>query len=317
MKYVRDRIDTVSPYGESPQDRALKDMIKRAIVIIDKPSGPTSHQLSAWVQNICGMKAGHSGTLDPNVTGVLPMGIGHSVRVMDLLHAAPKEYIAAVKFHNNISKREVSSLIEEFTGEIYQMPPIRSGVKRRMRKRTVYDMELLDNVQNEYLIRIRCESGTYIRTICKDMGTASGTGAHMMELRRTEAGGFKERDCCTMQDLYDAFEFYRQGDPTWLSSILSPYERALGLYPGIKIKDTAAGSILNGADLAVPGILEMDEFKSGDDVVLYSTKGEGLAYGTALYDPSQIMDMDEGLVIKSERVFKPTGNYPTRWKEHK
>ncbi len=317
MKYVRDRIHTLSPYGEYPENRAVDDLIERSIVVIDKPSGPTSHQISAWVQNMCGMKAGHSGTLDPKVTGVLPIGLGHSVRVTDLLHAAPKEYIAAVKFHGNIGKKTVSSLVKEFVGEIYQTPPLRSGVKRRIRKRTVYEIEILDHDQKEYLMRVRCQSGTYVRTLCKDMGKAAGTGANMMQLRRVEAGGFKESDCSTLQDLKDAFEFYTEGDPSWLSSLLLPYERSLELYPGIKVKDTAAGSILNGADLAVPGILEMDEFHKGDHVVLYSAKNEGLAYGVALFDASQIIEMDQGLVVKTNRVFKPTGSYPSQWKEHK
>ncbi|MFO8110400.1 MAG: RNA-guided pseudouridylation complex pseudouridine synthase subunit Cbf5 [Thermoplasmata archaeon] len=317
LKYVRQRISTVSPYGESPQDRSIGDIIPRSLVVIDKPSGPTSHQVSSWTQDICGMKAGHSGTLDPNVTGVIPMGIGHSVRVMDLLHSAPKEYVVAIKFHNNVGKREIASLVEDFTGEIYQMPPLRSGVKRRLRTRIVHEIEILDRADNEYLLRVRCQSGTYVRTLCKDMGKATGTGAHMMELRRTEAGGFVEDDCCTLQDLKDAFEFYEQGDASWLSELLLPYERALKLYPCIKVKDTAAGSILNGADLAAPGILEADHFEKNDQVVLYSTKGEGLAIGDAIYDAPEMIEKEEGLVVQTHRVFQPTGNYPRLWKEHK
>ncbi len=312
-----DEVNTVSPYGIFPKERNLEDLIPRSLVILDKPSGPTSHQVSSWVQDICGMKAGHSGTLDPNVTGVLPMGLGSSVRVIDLLHAASKEYIAAVRFHSSISNDEVSSIVEDFTGEIYQMPPVRSGVKRRMRSRVIHGLEILDHHGQEYLLRVRCQSGTYVRTLCKDMGKVAGTGAHMMELRRTEAGGFTEEQSCSLHDLRDAFEFYKEDDGSWLSDLLLPYESALEIYPKMIIKDTAAGSVLNGADLAVPGILKMDGFYRDDKVVIFSAKGEGLAFGQALFDAQDIVDKQEGLVVRTERVFNPVGEYPRRWKEHK
>lgn len=317
MKYVRSKIGALSPHGDFPGDRSVEEMIPRSLVVIDKPSGPTSHQVSSWVQEMVGMKAGHSGTLDPGVTGVLPMGIGHSVRLMDLLHEAPKEYVAAIKFHGNVKKDEVLSLARDFTGDIYQMPPLRSGVKRRLRVRTIHEIEILEGKGKEYLFRVRCQSGTYVRTLCKDMGKAAGTGAHMMELRRTEAGGFGEKESLILHDIRDAFELYREGDPDVLRSILLPYERALEIYPGIKIKDTAAGSVLNGADLAAPGILEADEFQRGDSVVLYSAKGEGLAFGTAMEDARDIIEKEDGIVVQTHRVFQPTGDYPRLWKEHK
>ncbi len=313
MKYVIDEVNTVSKWGEYPSKRSLEEAIPRSLIIIDKPEGPSSHQISAWVQKIFEMKAGHSGTLDPNVTGVLPMGLGRTVRLLDLLHFSPKEYVAAMKFHNNVDKIEVKEVLEEFIGDIYQMPPVRSGVKRQRRKREIYSIDILDLQGRDYLLRVRCESGTYIRTLCKDIGNVMGTGAHMMELRRTEAGGFEEKETIFLQDVMDAYEFYKEGDEKKLKDILVPYEIVLDLFPKVKVKDTAAASILNGSDLAVPGVLEMDEFTKDDKVALVSVKGEGLAVGNALCDAEDVLDKDKGLVVKTDRVFSPTGEYPKTW----
>ncbi len=314
MRYVRDKDNTVSEWGEYPDKRSVEDLIPRSLVVIDKPQGPTSHQVSAWVRDIFEEKTGHSGTLDPKVTGVLPMGMGSSVRLLDLLHSVPKEYIAAMKFHGEVEDRKLDKILQEFEGEIYQTPPLRAGVKRQRRKRKVFEIEKLDSKEREILLRIRCESGTYIRTLCKDLGKTLGTRGHMMELRRVEAGGFTEDEMVILQDLRDAYEFYREGEYEKLKEILMPFERALQIFPKIKIKDTAAGSVLNGADLAAPGIIEMEDFSNDDQVALISSKGEGIAIGRALYDADKIVDMEEGLVFRSERVFSPSGDYPKRWK---
>ncbi len=314
MKFVKKKATTFSDWGDQPAQRSVKEMIPRSLVILDKPEGPSSHQVSSWVKNIFDKKAAHSGTLDPNVTGVLPTGIGHSVRVLDLLHKVPKEYIAAMCFHEEVGRQEVKEILKEYQGEIYQTPPLRSGVKRERRKRHVYEIERLDVDCREYLLRIKCESGTYIRTLCKDIGKSLGVGAHMMELRRTEAGGFSEEQVSTLQDLKDAYEFYLEGGEDDLKEVLLPYEEALKIYPQIKVKDTAAGAVLNGADLASPGVLEMDEFSEGDKVVIISAKGEGLAFGKAAYSAEKIVEKEEELVVRTERVFSPSGEYPKRWK---
>ncbi len=313
MKYVVDEVNTLSEWGEFPHDRSIEDMIPRSLVIIDKPEGPSSHQVSAWLKKIFDLKAGHSGTLDPNVTGVLPMGIGKTVRLLDLLHSSPKEYVAAMKFHGNIDKKEVAQVIHEFVGKIYQTPPVRSGVKRRLREREIHSIELLESQGRDHLLKGRCESGTYIRTLCKDIGKAMGTGAHMMELRRTEAGGFKEEETIFLNTVRDAYEYYKVGKEKELKKVLKPYERALDIFPKVRVKDTAAGAILNGADLAAPGVLEMDDFHAGDRVALFSIKGEGLAVGETLYDAEKIASREKGIVVKTDRVFSPTGRYPKRW----
>ncbi len=314
MNFVKEKKSNISKWGEYTHKRSVGDLIPRSIIILDKPSGPTSHQVSSWVQRMFDEKAGHSGTLDPNVTGVLPMGIGYSVRLMDLLHTVPKEYVAAMRFHGNVNSSDVKGIFDEYTGEIYQMPPVRSGVKRKRRVREIYELELLDHYGQEYLFRVKCESGTYIRTLCKDIGKSLGVGGHMMELRRTVSGGFYEDGCHTLQDVRDALEYYKKGDQEPLKKILLPYEKAFDVFPKIRVKDTAAGALLNGADLAVPGIIEMEEFEEGQTVGMISQKGEGIAVGEAVYSAESIMKMEEGLVVETDRVFHPSGEYPRGWK---
>ncbi len=314
MEHVREKACTFSRWGVIPEDRGVGDALNRSLVIVDKPAGPTSHQLSSWVQQIFSMKAGHSGTLDPGVTGVLPMGLGYSVRVVDLLHVAPKEYVAGMRFHGPVKKRTVEELVDDFTGKIYQMPPVRSGVKRQRRVRDIYELDILDYNRQDYLFRVRCESGTYIRTLCRDMGNCISRGGHMTELRRVEAGGFVESEAYPMYVVRDAWERYKEGDEQPLKDILVPYERALELYPRVFIKDTASGALLEGADLAVPGVLKMDDFKAGDMVSVMSAKGEGIAIGVALKDAEEIINMKEGLVVRTQRVFHPSGEYPRVWK---
>ncbi len=314
MEFVREKAVTYSSWGKRPDERSVEEALDRSLFVVDKPSGPTSHQLSSWIQLIFGRKAGHSGTLDPGVTGVLPFGLGYAVRVVDLLHAAPKKYIAAMRFHGPVKKKSVEDLVEDFTGEIYQLPPVRSGVKRQRRVREIYFLEILDFKGRNYLFRVRCQSGTYIRTLCRDMGRCISRGGHMTELRRVEAGGFTEENSNPVTTIRDAWERYKHGDETMLSHFLLPYERALELYPKIIIKDTAAGALLEGADLAAPGVLEMDRFSAGDNISLMSTKGEGIAYGVALKDATEIVSMERGLVARTERVFHPCGEYPRGWK---
>ncbi|MFW5928714.1 MAG: RNA-guided pseudouridylation complex pseudouridine synthase subunit Cbf5 [Thermoplasmatota archaeon] len=314
MEYIREKVNTISEWGTYPHERGIDEALKRSLIIIDKPSGPTSHQVSAWVQDLFDSKAGHSGTLDPNVTGVLPMGLGYSVRVIDLLHNVSKEYVAAMHFHKDVKFEKVEEIVKEFEGEIYQTPPLRSGVKRERRVRTIYEIKILDYTGRDYLLFVRCESGTYIRTLCKDIGKSIGTQGHMMDLRRTRSGGFSEGESYILQDVKDALVSYEEGDSSGLEEILIPYERALDVFPKVRVKDTAAGSLLNGADLAVPGILETENFEKGDMVSIISPKDEGIAIGKSIYSAEEIMGMDEGLVVKTDRVFHPTGEYPQKWK---
>jgi len=180
-----------SKHGKRPEDRSIEERIHLGVAIVDKPAGPTSHQVSAWVRDMFGVpKAGHSGTLDPRVTGVLPVALADATRAVEAVLEGDKEYVGVMQLHQDVDERRVRSMMGRFVGEVYQMPPVRSAVKREQRTRHVYELEPLEVDGRNVLFRVRCESGTYIRTLCADIGDALGVGANLVDLRRTRAATF-------------------------------------------------------------------------------------------------------------------------------
>jgi H/ACA ribonucleoprotein complex subunit 4 len=307
---------TTSKFGNDPNERSIEELIKSGIVLIDKPSGPTSHQVSAWVKDILGIKkAGHGGTLDPRVTGLLPVTLGKATNAVRAVHIGGKEYVGIMLFHSDVTEEKVKEIFSEFTGKIYQMPPVRSAVKREMRVREIYYLELLEMQSRLALFKVGCESGTYIRTLCHDIGDAMGTGSHMQELRRTEVGSFTEDDSVTLHDLKDAYVYWKDdGKDEHLRKAILPLERLFGHLPKIVIKDSAVDAVCHGANLAIPGVLELDSgIEKGDMVALLTSKGEGVALGKALMNSETIFDLKEGIAAKTERVLMDPGIYPKLW----
>ena len=256
--------------------RSVEDLLNFGVVIIDKPKGPTSHQVSAWVRDILHInKTGHAGTLDPKVTGVLPVGLGRATKLINLLHLVPKEYVGVMRFHKDFDENKVREIMKEFEGEIYQVPPLRSAVARRLRKRKVYSIEILDLLDRDVLFRAKVESGTYIRTLCNDIGEAMCIGAHMEDLRRTATGHFSEEDAHTLQDLLDAYIFWKEnGEEKYIRDIIRPAEDIVSFLPKIIVKDSAVNALAHGAPLYKPGVIEMDNVEKGNYVSLYTSDGE-------------------------------------------
>ena len=304
--------DAEERYGKAPSSRTVEELLDTGIIVIDKPSGPTSHQVSAWVSKMLGgRKVGHGGTLDPAVTGVLPVGIGLSVRALDALHFLPKEYVGVMRFHADVGKNEVSALFSEFTGRIYQFPPVRSAVRRERRIRQIHSLELLEMSGRMVLFRVKCEAGTYIRTLCRDIGEASGAGGQMIELRRTRSGPYKESMAVTLQGLEDAVHYMSEGQPAELLSIVRPFETLLQSFPMIILKDSAVDSICHGANLTVKGVASVPSgIKRGSVVSLMSSKGEGIALANALMSSEMIENAASGIACDTLRVFMKPGTYP-------
>ncbi len=309
---MQERPETDGRYGRAPFGRTLEESLESGLVIVDKPAGPTSHQVSAWVSRILGgRKVGHGGTLDPAVTGVLPVGIGISVRALDALHFLPKGYVGLMRFHSDIGRKEVENLFSEFTGSIYQTPPVRSAVKRERRVRKIHSLTLLEMKERFVLFRVSCEAGTYIRTLCRDIGEASCAGGQMVELRRTASGPFREEMAVTLQELEDAVHYMAGGDASMLLSIVRPFETLLQSFPQIVLKDSAVDSICHGANLTVKGILRSGGgIKRGSIVSLMSAKGEGIALATALMSTEMIENAASGIACDTLRVFMKPGTYP-------
>ena len=316
---IKSKSKTNPDYGCNPYERPIEEHISKGVINLDKPSGPSSHEVDSWVKRILHVnKTGHGGTLDPKVTGVLPIGIDSATRVSQLLLPAGKEYVCLMTMHKEMPEDQIYEIFDQFTGKIYQTPPVKSAVKRELRVRTIYYATIYEIKGKDVLFRVGCEAGTYIRTLCHDIGEALGCGAHMAELRRTRSGPFNERndDLVNLHDLTDAYHFWvEDGDESYLRNAIKPMEVAADHLPQIFIKDSAVEAICQGAKLAAGGISMLSKgIKRGDLVAIKSLKGELVASGIALTSTEEIMNADSGLVVNTNKVFMQPGVYPMAWK---
>lgn len=308
--------DSDRGFGKRPGERTIQELLACGVIALDKPPGPSSHQVAAWVRDMLEVeKAGQGGTLDPNVTGVLPVLLNAAAKAVPALLHGDKEYTGIMRLHRDVPEAKVRDIFAEFTGDIYQFPPVKSAVKRERRVRSVHELELLESQERDVLFRVRCESGTYIRTLCHDIGQVLGAGAHMQELRRTRAGPLGEREAVTLHFLKDAWEFWKEGDDGELRRVLQPVEALLRHLPRIVIRDSAVDAVCHGADLAVPGVVEVEAaIAKGKYCCVYTAKGEAVALGTALMAAPDIAGGDTGVALDVERVLMERGTYPRAWR---
>jgi len=305
--------ETSPKFGKNPEDRTARELLDYGIAIIDKPSGPTSHQVSFYVKQLLHIeKCGHSGTLDPQVTGVLPIALGRGTRVVQALLPAGKEYVCLMHLHAEIPKEKLLEVFSQFSGRIKQLPPKKSAVKRQWRERNVYYLELLDLVGQDVLFRVGCQAGTYIRKLCHDIGTSLGIGAHMLELRRTKAGPFAEDQLCTLQELTDAFYYYtREKNESYLKACILPFEAAVSGMPKVFVLDSTVDSLCHGASLKVPGIAKLETGIVSDELVAVLTlKGELIGLGNAKLSTEDMQKSSSGISVILNQVFMQPGVYP-------
>jgi len=314
---VKSEDATSQEHGCAPDKRPVEELLRKGVVNLDKPRGPTSHQVAAWVKGVFKVKTGHGGTLDPAVSGCLPIFLGLATRLSDTILLSGKEYVCLMRLHRHASKKDITSLLKNFQGTIYQRPPVKSSVKRVLRKRRIYKTELLEIEENDVLLRIFCEAGTYIRKYCHDFGLILGTEAHMQELRRTKSGIFTEDEfLVTLQDLKDAYVFWKEGgEEKFIRRCVLPMESAVRDVPKVWVRDSAIDSLCHGSDLAVPGVVKLEKFGKDKTVAVMSLKGELVALGEALEQTETIMRAKKGFVVKTSRVFMEPGTYPKGWKK--
>jgi len=234
--------------------------------------------------------------------------------LMAVLNAG-KEYVAVMKLHDDVPASRVKEVMAEFVGPIYQRPPVRASVKRRLRVRTIYELEVLEVEGRYVLFRVACEAGTYVRKLCVDVGNALGCGAHMQELRRTRVGAFSEADAITLHELSEAVFVWREfGDEKAIRRVVRPVEHMLAFLPRIVIRDSAVDAICHGAQLAAPGVLKLHTgIEPGDMVLITTLKGEAVALAEALVSSREMMAMRKGLVARTLRVLMKPGTYPRMW----
>ena len=316
-RLIKTSTTTNAHYGKTPAQRTVRELLNNGFINLDKPAGPTSHQVVAWVKEILEIdKAGHGGTLDPAVTGVLPVALGDGARALQVLLVAGKEYVALMKLHKEVEEKKIREGCNSFVGEISQMPPLRSAVKRMRRTREVYYLEILEIHGREVLFRVGCQAGTYIRTLCVDIGKKLGCGAQLVELRRTRVGNITEDSAVSLQDLKDAYVFWKEdGDDVELRKTILSMERLLEVVPKIVVRDSAIDALCHGANLAIPGVVEIDDMKAGEIAAVLSLKGEGVALVKLEIPSVQVIEKDTGICASLERVLMNKGTYPSIWKK--
>ena len=231
--------------------------------------------MDSWVKRILGCKkTGHGGTLDPKVTGVLPIGIDNATRVSQLLLPAGKEYVCLMTLHKEIPEDQIKEIFDEFTGKIYQTPPVKSAVKRELRVRNIYYSTIYEIEGKDVLFRI----------------------GNLHDL--TDAYHF----------------YIEDGDESYIRKAIQPMEVASSHLPQIFIKDSAVEAICQGAKLGAGGIAKLSkDIQKGNLVAIKSLKGELVAAGTSLFSSQEIMNADSGLVVDTNKVFMDTGIYPKGW----
>ena len=310
---VKKLSETNPEHGCDPHKRDIKSHLDFGIVNIDKPSGPSSHQVSAYVKQILHVeKTGHSGTLDPKVTGVLPVAIGKGTRIVQSLLTAGKEYICIMQLHKPVDEKTLREAVKSFVGEIDQLPPVRSAVKRQVRKRKIYFIDIIEIKGKDVLFRVGCQAGTYIRKLCTDIGDKLGTGAHMSELRRTGAGPFGEDTLCTLQDLTDAYHYMTEdSNDFYMRRKVQPVEVGARHLAHIWVHDNTVNSLCHGAYLNLPGVSKFhDRIEKGERVGVFTLKGELILVGIAQMASDEAMAKDKGLFVRPDQVFMHPDTYP-------
>ncbi|KIK96358.1 hypothetical protein PAXRUDRAFT_826023 [Paxillus rubicundulus Ve08.2h10] len=317
---VRSSHFTPIPSGSSPLKRDITTYIKSGIINLDKPSNPSSHEVVAWLRRILRVeKTGHSGTLDPKVTGCLIVCIDRATRLVKSQQGAGKEYVCVLRLHSSLpNPTALPRALQTLSGALFQRPPLISAVKRQLRIRTIYESKLLefDEKRNLAVFWVSCEAGTYIRTLCVHLGLILGVGGHMQELRRVRSGAMSENDeIVTMHDVLDAQWMYdNTRDESYLRRVIRPLESLLVGYKRIVVKDSAVNAVCYGAKLMIPGLLRYEaDISVNEEVVLMTTKGEAIALAIAQMSTVELATCDHGVVAKVKRCIMERDTYPRRW----
>jgi len=309
---LKKQAETSDKYGINPEKIPVKELIEYGVVNLNKPKGPTSHEISAFVQKVLGIKkSGHSGSLDPGVTGVLPVALGRGTRIVQALLKAGKEYICIIHFHKDVSEDDIKKVFKEFTGKIKQIPPLKSAVKRQEREREVYYIEIMEINKKDVLFKTGVEAGTYIRKLCFDIGKKLGCGAHMAELIRTKAGPFSLKDSVTLQDLADALWYYKNEDNEKLiRHCIQPVETAVEHLPKMWVFDSTVNPLCHGVDLKLPGISKLESGIEKDDIIaVMSLKDELIGIGVAKMNSEKMLKEEKGLAVEIHKVFMKDNAY--------
>ncbi|MEN7982405.1 MAG: RNA-guided pseudouridylation complex pseudouridine synthase subunit Cbf5 [Nanoarchaeota archaeon] len=263
-------------FTKGKQNKTTEELLEFGIINIDKSSGPTSFGVSDFVKKSLGLKkTAHFGTLDPKVTGVLPVALSRACKLTGYFLGEDKEYVGIMQMHEEVSLKEIEKIIKKkFKGIIKQTPPVKSRVKRQEREREIKIFELLEQDGKDILFRVTCQGGTYIRKICDDLGKELGIGAHMLELRRIRAGIFKEEDknypIVNLYDFEKAAEEYKKGDDKLLREIIIPAEIVSEVYKVVKVKKEVVKNLWQGKPFFVKDVLSKPGVRKDEIVCVFA-----------------------------------------------
>jgi H/ACA ribonucleoprotein complex subunit 4 len=254
------------------QKKSTEELLEFGIIIIDKPSGMTSFDVTNFIKERLKLrKTSHFGTLDPMVTGVLPVALNRACKLTGFFLGEDKEYIGKMRIHEEISLEKIKDVIKkEFIGKIIQMPPVRSRVKRQKREREIKNFELLEKNGKDVSFSVECQGGTYIRKLIHDLGQKMEIGAHMIELRRTRAGIFKEKDAIKLEEFEKAVEKYEEGNDKILRKIIIPAEIICEIYPVVKVKEKFIDKVLHGAPIDYKFLIEKKKIEKDKLICIFS-----------------------------------------------
>jgi len=246
----------------------MKDLLNFSLINIDKSAGPTSYSVSEFLRRELKLKkTSHMGTLDPKVTGVLPITLGRACKLAGYFIKHDKSYVGVLETHKENDIKKLQKLIDDnFTGKIKQTPPHRSAVKREEREREVYSWKLTEASEDNksFLFETRVQGGTYIRKLCSDLGEMIG-GAHMGELRRTEAGIFDESTLVNLDDFVEAVEEYKKGKEAKLKKMLVPADDAIKkVLPVVEVDKSAIKALHIGKPLLITNVKSKSDVVPGD-----------------------------------------------------
>ena len=309
-------ISKPSNHGIDPENLSIEQRLASGFILLDKPPGPTSHQIASWVRDLLGLeRLGHGGTLDPFATGVLPLMAGKSMKLTKGILKTDKTYIAVLKSAQETNAENLNDVIDKLTGRIYNVPPEISAVKVQVRTRKIYSFELIESTSKQAIVKIACEAGTYIRTIARDMGLLLGYNVELKELRRENSGRFNLMDCVTLQEIADAVWLWKECDnSTALEKIIHPTEKLLLDKPYIIVKDSAASALCHGAPLLRPGLIEVsDKLSSGLEVAAFTSKNEVVGIVKMSKGFTEISSETSGEIGKSVMILMEQERYPPQW----
>lgn len=246
------------------------------------------------------------------MTGVLPIALGKGTRVVQTLLPSGKEYVCLMYLHDAVKPAEILRAVEKFTGKIKQLPPRRSAIKRQLRSREIYYLDILEIQGQHVLFRIGCEAGTYIRKICSDFGKYLKVNAHMAQLVRTKAGPFNDGSWISLHDLKDAYAVWKEdGNDKIIRKCILPFEFAVSHLPKVWVFDNAVDSLCHGASLSVPGVSKVNsDIKKGDLIAVFTLKDELVCLSNALMSSEDIVKSEKGLAFKTSKVFMEPNVYP-------